>query len=271
MVHTQIKRNAAKRNYQTAKFSCQRGGLMIRGVEYRPQGDNLPVAIISHAFMMNRNMCRQYAELFADMGYASYIFDFCGGSLIAGKSDGKTTDMSVTTEKEDLKAVIDYVRGFPYVNQDNITLMGCSQGGLVSALVAAEQTERIKKLVLFYPALCIPDDARAGRMMLAKFDPRNPPEVLYCGPMKLGKRYITDVINMAPYQEISKYLGDVLLVYGTADKIVGMDYIVQAEKVYCERTAGSIEFRLIKDASHIFSKAHDLIAMEYLSGFIQNK
>ena len=37
--------------------------------------------------------------------------------------------------------------------------MGCSQGGFVSALVAAKNNFPIEKLVLFYPALCIPDDA----------------------------------------------------------------------------------------------------------------
>lgn len=47
------------------------------------------------------------------------------------------------------------------------------QRGFVSSLVAAKWKDRISKLVLFYPALCIPDDARAGKMMFAKFDPQN--------------------------------------------------------------------------------------------------
>ena len=75
-------------------------------------------------------------------------------------------------------AVMDYVRALPYVNKDNIFLMGCSQGGFVSVLVAAKNKYPIKKLCLFYPALCIPDDARAGKMMMAKFDPNNVPELL---------------------------------------------------------------------------------------------
>ena len=32
-------------------FECQRDGLAIRGTEYRPQGENLPVAIVCHGFM----------------------------------------------------------------------------------------------------------------------------------------------------------------------------------------------------------------------------
>ena len=94
--------------------------------------------------------------------------------------------MSVLTETKDLKAVIEYVRNLSYTDSEKILLMGCSQGGFVSALVAAKNNFPIEKLVLFYPALCIPDDARAGKMMMAKFDPQNVPDTFRCGLMKLG-------------------------------------------------------------------------------------
>ena len=41
----------------------------------------------------------------------SYCFDFNGGCVIKGKSDGKTTEMSVLTEVKDLEAVITYAKG----------------------------------------------------------------------------------------------------------------------------------------------------------------
>lgn len=31
-------------------FECQRDGLTIRGTHYRPEGENLPIAIVSHGF-----------------------------------------------------------------------------------------------------------------------------------------------------------------------------------------------------------------------------
>ena len=43
-------------------------------------------------------------------------------------------------------------------------------------IAASKLNDRISKLVLFYPAFCIPDDARAGRMMFAKFDLDNIPD-----------------------------------------------------------------------------------------------
>ncbi len=254
-------------HYEKRKFSCMRDGLTIRGVEYCPEGENLPIAIVSHGFMANHKTVLQYVDLFAEMGYATYTFDFCGGCVIGGKSDGRTTDMSVMTEVEDLKAVMEYVRSLPYTDADRITLMGCSQGGFVSALTAVEREEWVKSLVLFYPALCIPDDARNGKMMFAKFDPKNPPETFCCGPMKLGKQYITDVIRMNPFEAIAPYSGEVLIVHGTKDKIVDMRYVQEAHKVYAGRETGTVEVHYIDGGKHMFSKKHDALAMTYLRRF----
>lgn len=159
--------------------------MTVQGLAFIPEGDNLPIAIVSHGFMGNYETVENYANFFAEQGFAAFCFDFNGGCL-QGKSDNDTTKMTVFTEAEDLKAVIAYTRNLPFVNRDDITLMGGSQGGFVSALVGAELKEKIKRLILFFPALCIPDDARAGKMMFAKFDPQNIPKVIQCGSMKLG-------------------------------------------------------------------------------------
>lgn len=76
-------------------FECKRGTLTIRGTEYRPQGQNLPIAIVCHGFMAFQDTVKQYTIQLAELGYAAYCFDFCGGSVAKGKSDGKTTEMSV--------------------------------------------------------------------------------------------------------------------------------------------------------------------------------
>lgn len=254
-------------------FMCKRDGLTIRGTEYRPQGENLPIAIVCHGFMAFQDTVRQYAILMAELGYVSYCFDFCGGSVIKGKSDGKTTDMSVLTEVKDLEAVIDYVRLLPYVNRDSIVLMGCSQGGFVSALVAAKNQYPVEKLCLLYPALCIPDDARAGKMMMAKFDPNNVPELLNCGPMKLGKCYPTAVMQMNPFDEIKPYFGHVCMIHGTKDKIVNPEYSKKAYEAYQSTTPEGMDKRVqihfIENGVHGFSKKHDRIAFEYIKDFIK--
>ena len=178
-----------------------------------------------------------------------------------GKSDGATTDMSVLTEVKDLEAVVAYVQSLPYTT-NQMLLMGCSQGGFVSALFAAKHPEMVSKLCLFYPAFCIPDDARAGKMMFARFDTKNIPEFINCGPMKLGRCYPADVLEMGPYEEIAPFHGEVLIVHGTKDAIVHPDYSKKAQQTY-----KNARLEIIQGGAHGFSAKHDAIAMGYLREF----
>lgn len=248
-------------------FECKRGDLTIRGIEYKPEGENLPVAIVSHGFLMWRDTVRDYTRLLARLGYAAYCFDFCGGSIPGkGKSDGKNCEMSVLTEIADLEAVIAYARSLPYTGEE-LLLMGGSQGGFVSALTAAKPEHKVNKLVLFYPAFCIPDDARAGRMLYTQFDPENIPEVLNCGPITLGRCYPADVIQMEPWKEVTPYTGPVLIVHGTKDAIVNVNYAKRACEAYAAHSPDRVTLRIIEDGEHGFHGAHDDMAKGYLEEF----
>lgn len=245
------------------KFETVRDGLVIRGTMYGERESHpKPAVILSHGFMADSSMCREYAKLLADIGYLSFAFDFCGGGL-RGKSDGRTSDMSVLSEVRDLKAVIAYVRSLPYVRKDKIHLLGCSQGGFVSALAAAGLKEQISSLILLYPAFCIPDDARKGHMMFARFDPRNIPDVIRCGPMKLGSCYVKDVIHMEPWKEIHGYEGPVLYLQGTDDRIVAVSYARRAREEYSD-----IEYHEIEGGGHMFRGKHETAARQYLRIFM---
>lgn len=275
------------------RFACERDGLVLRGMEFRPvQGasvegasaegasaqdasahlSRLPVAILSHGFMANQRTVHPYAKALARAGRAAFCFDFAGGCVLGGRSDGKTTDMSVRTEARDLAAVLAYVRGLPHIDADDVLLLGCSQGGLVSALVAAEHPDDVAKLALFYPALCIPDDARAGKMMFARFDPSNVPERFWCGPMRLGRRYAEDVMGMDPFAEIAGYGGPVLIVHGSADRVVDVGYARRALAAYQARPAGSdgaacAELVVLEGAGHGFVGRSDALATKALIEF----
>ena len=257
------------------KFECKRGHLTLRGTHFRPQGEQLPIAIVSHGFMANQRSVIRYARALAEMGYAAFCFDFSGGCAFFGKSDGKSTDMSVLTEVSDLQAVAAYARTLPYTNSDDLLLMGCSQGGFVSALAAAKPDSAVSKLILFYPALCIPDDARAGQMMFAKFDPEHIPDQFMCGPMRLSSRYVTDVINMKPNEEIRNYPGDVLIVHGDKDPVVSIHYSNRAYKTYLKRPTTKFHrpprtvFQTIEGGKHGFSRKHDVLAMKAVREFLE--
>jgi len=248
-------------------FECQRDGLTIRGIEYKPEGENLPVAIVSHGFLMWYDTVRDYTRLLAKLGYCAYCFDFCGGSIPGkSKSDGTNTEMTPMTEVKDLEAVIAYARSLPYTGEQ-LLLMGCSQGGFVSAYAAAKPENKVSKLVLFYPAFCIPDDARAGRMLFAQFDPENIPELINCGPITLGGCYPASVIKQDFCKEIAPYTGPVLIVHGTNDKIVNVSYAHKAYETYAAVSPDRVKLHIIENGDHGFQGEHDEMAKSYIEQF----
>ena len=250
-------------------FSCERDGLTIKGTVFLPKGKtDCPIAVISHGFMANQMFSQIHAQNLAKMGYAAFCFDFCGGTLV-GSSDGDSTDMSVLTEVEDLKAVIEFAKSQSYTDENELVLLGCSQGGFVSAIVAAEMKEEVDALILLYPALCIPDDARSGEMMFSKFDPQNVPETFWCGPMKLGRRYVTDVIEMDPYEIINQYTGKVLIIHGNQDKIVDISYALRAVETYSQAGA-DVEMKIIDKGGHMFfNPIHAYKALGYIREYVR--
>jgi len=230
------------------KFTIRKDKLIIKGYCYKPdEPGKIPAIIISHEFGSNMLSTSRYARKLCPLGYAVFIFDFCGSG--SGKSTGrKSTDMSVITEKEDLSAVLDYVKGIPYVDKNHIVLGGSSQGGLVTALLAAERKDEIEKIFLYYPALSIPDDARRGSMLGSRIDLTNIPErftVMHY--VKLGKRYVEDVLDLEPWKEICTFDKPVLICHGTADRIVNITYARKAAEKYPK-------CRLVEiaDAKHMF-------------------
>lgn len=258
-------------------FQCTRDGLTIRGVEYRRKdGNRQPIVILSHEFMTNRLFVSRYARMFAELGYAAFTYDFCGGCVV-GSSGGRSRDMTVFTECRDLEAVMDYARSREYTDERPVTLLGCSQGGLVSGLVAARHPEQIGMLILLYPALSIPDDARKGTMMLSQFDPKAIPETFRCGPMMLGREYAASVMDLDPFEALGAYRGSVLLLHGDRDKLVPLSYSERALETY-RRTQeegpgrnGTRSARLvvIPGAGHIFlNPAHQSRAMGAIQSFL---
>ena len=68
---------------------------------------------------------------------------------------------------------------------------------------------------------------------------------------------------MDPFREIQSYKGPVLIVHGTDDRIVSIDYAQKAQTAY----GNSCTLKIIPGAGHGFSKDHDQLAKSYLREF----
>lgn len=218
----------------TKRFTVDNDGMKIQGIAYLPanstapnQVKKSPAIIMSHGYLSNLHNFEYFATQFAMIGYNVFTFNFCCGSDETDPelmSDGTTTDLCIEGEISDLIAVYNYVNTRDYVKSDEIILWGESQGAFVSGLTAARLQEKISKLVMIFPAVCIPDHARRGTLGGASYDPKNPPELIYTERAMLSKIFVDDVKDMDAYSELAKYKGETLLIQGTCDSIVVPEY-----------------------------------------------
>lgn len=206
--------------YTVKELPCKNGENSIFGLAYIPEtdGKKVPAAILSHGYNSSHLHILDLAECLAENGIAAYCYDFCGGSSIS-RSDGSSLDMSVITEQNDLKAVIEMIKSCDFA--DKIFLYGESQGGFISALTAPDVKEDIAAIALLYPAFCIPNDwlCRDPETMTEPFD--------FMG-MKLSKAFYDGVPRYDIYAHIGKYDKPVLLIHGDSDDLVDVTYAQKA-------------------------------------------
>lgn len=225
---------ASQGEFEVEEMRVVRDGLSIYGKIYTPAGADgkLPAVILSHSANVTSDTMKSYCERIAAQGLVAYAFDFCGGSKNS-RSDGDEADMTVFTEVEDLKAVLKAVSELDYVDSQNIYLFGTSQGGLVSAITAAEYASEVQGLILFYPGFNIAQMAQKyGSSMPGASD--NP--------------FISTLLDYDVYEHIGSYEGDVLILHGTMDFIVPCSFSEQAAQIY-----EHCELHLIEGASHGFN------------------
>lgn len=255
--------NQETKNYTVSvnELKIQNGNNTIYGRIYTPIADGkFPAIILSHGYNGSHNDFISECNYYAQNGYIAYAFDFCGGS-VNSKSTRATTDMTIFTEKSDVLAIFNYISTLDNVDKSNIFLFGGSQGGLVSALVAADLKECVKAVAFYYPALCIADNWREKYPDIDQI-----PETNDLWGMKLGKNFFLTIRDLYPLDEIGTYEGNALIVHGDKDTIVSLDYSKRAVEIY--KNANLIT---IPGEGHGFTPTGGNTAKNYvLDFFIEN-
>lgn len=262
--------DAGSFEYEVQELSAWRDGNQIYGVVYIPQNhsqgegasrdvaEQMPAVIYSHGYGVTHQNGIQYAEKLAEHGFVVYCFDFCGGST-GSRSDGSVLEMSVITEQTDLEAVIEMVREMDYVDSDQVFLFGASQGGVVSGITAAANEEKVKGLILLYPAFELVETVQA-----LFSGPEEIPESYHFLWMTVGRRYFEDVWDLDVYDVIGAYDKDVLLIHGDADGIVPISSSERALEVY-----SSAELKILPGAGHGLHGQDAETATEYMLEYLQ--
>ena len=202
------------------------GDMNIFGIKFVPEGEGpFPTVICAHGIT---GMCFNffdYANYLSKNGYLVYAFDFCGGNYDDNaQSDGEFIDMTINSEMADLKAVFEEVRSWDDVDSDNMFLMGHSQGGLVSSLVAGDVMEDINGLILIAPGYELVD------MVRSKYPNRaDIPEMFdMFNSFKVGQAYGQSLWDLNWQVVIERFTKPVLLLHGTKDSVIQYRYSVEA-------------------------------------------
>lgn len=216
---------------EVQKLPVRAGEHTLYGELLLPRGKPgpLPTVICCAGFGTSFRFCKKTIGMCLAMsGFAAYCFDFYGGCK-GSKSGGSMLEMSIFTERDDLSAVIGHIKTLDAVDQENLFLLGESQGGCVAGITAPHHRDDIRAMVQYYPAYSIPDDARKRFASAAEI-----PETYKVFNRKIGRTYAERLLDFDVWQEISPYDRPVLIIHGDADQVVNVSYGRRAAEVYAD-------------------------------------
>ena len=200
----------------------------LHGIISKPStGSNKQgIVILAHGFGGTHHFGYGYFKTLNQLGYQAYAFDFAHGSPHS-QSDNNTMKMSVLDQQQQLECVVEHFRKQPDIDPSRIVLLGESQGGLVSALTAASIQKKINRLILVYPAFCIPYHWKSRYP-----DLKQVPDTTRFWNIKMGRQYFEEIHDMDAFSIAQKYKKPVLIIHGDADYVVPYSDSERMVKLY---------------------------------------
>ena len=119
----------------------------------------------------------------------------------------------------------------------------------------------ISKLILEFPALCIPDNWNSRYPQVSDI-----PDTTRIWRVPIGRRFFAEIRNMDPYKAVEAYHRPVLIVHGDADAVVPIEYSRRAVKLY--KNARLVE---IPKAGHGFNGKDFKCSLDNIRQFLMGK
>lgn len=218
-----------------------------------PNGSGKKQAIIiCHGFIGSRigvdRLFVKAARALAAQGSFVLRFDYGG----CGESSGDYGALGFDSMVNQTRTAIDYVAGMDCVDPRRIVLLGHSLGGAV-AIMTAVLDRRVKRLVLWSPvAYPFNDIVRiVGRDSYDEAVSKGGTD--HAG-YTLQPVFFESLMHHQPFQAAPRFGGDVLLVHGTSDELIPVDYSFLYQKVFWTRSDGICDKEIIFQAGHTYSR-----------------
>ena len=222
-------------------------GIPLSLVLEKPESpDPCPLVILLHGFGSAKERLHNVraAEAMRSAGFATIRMDLYGH----GESGGEFRRHTLWKWISNVMTVIAYAGSLDFVT--DIFLSGHSQGGLVAALTAGMEPDRIRGLILRAPAFMIPQGARDGVLLGAHFDPDHVPDFPGdTGNQALDGEYIRVAQTVHPEEAMDRFRGPVLILHGDEDDVVPAEESVKAAERYTD-----CELAVIRGETHHFDR-----------------
>lgn len=223
-------------------LDVQHKGRTLRGALHLPQSTQAPAIVLCHGFTGTRSEFGytfvRLADRLAAQGVAAYRFDFAGG----GESDGDFADLTVSDQVSQTLAVLEAVGRHPGVDEDRISLLGMSLGGLTASLAAAQRP--VRSLTLWAPA-AIAVDAKVTERRRAAIAEHGYDDF---GGMPIYGAFADDADQINAFEDARGHTGPVFMVAGSGDTVVAPELLEGYRGTYGDR----LEVQIIEGVGHGF-------------------
>jgi uncharacterized protein len=222
------------------------------GIWHLPKEKTDKVVILAHGITVDKDEKGIFIDLadeLAKKGFAVFRFDFRGH----GESTGKSTEMTIQGEIEDLNAAVNLVSEKGY---KKVGLLGASFGGGISTLYASENQEKLTCLCLWNPVLNYEHTFLNPTVLWIKevkdrlkkdFDEKGWSE-LGSRKFKIGKELFDEMKTFSPYEELKKINIPTCIIHGDCDTKVPFEDSVK----YFNNLTGEKEFIKFEGSEHGF-------------------
>lgn len=181
----------------------------------------VPAVLLLHGFASQKDevgdMYENLAAKLADMGIASLRIDFQG----SGDSKIPFEKMTFANQVSDAQAAFNYLKSVQSIDASRLGVLGFSMGGAVAIKLVSNTANSIKSLGLWSSASSR-EMANLESEYREKAEKDGKVEVdLGWTKITLGKDFFAANQNLTLESDISKFKGNTLIVYGTADELSG--------------------------------------------------
>ncbi len=223
-------------------------GQKIFGVIHIPEKIPAPFVLLCHGFTGTKiephRIFVNTAEALTKEGIGALRIDFRG----SGDSEGSFKDMTVEGEVSDAIVALNYLSNSDFVDKERIGILGLSMGGAVASLTSG-RNDLVKSCVL-WAAVC----------HFNIFFNRSPEEMqkirdygdfIDLGGNPVGKKFLAEIINIKPLEEIKKRKIPVLIIHGSGDLLVPIQHAYDYYNGL--KDTHKVELEIIEGADHTFN------------------